>query len=68
MKVEHNILRLKHLLNLFKIQVDDFLVMISIGLKKSITEEEIFSNEIKVSYLKRIDKIFEKGLHYPHKT
>ncbi|MEZ4917814.1 MAG: ImmA/IrrE family metallo-endopeptidase [Saprospiraceae bacterium] len=55
---------MKHLLNLFKIQVDDFLVMISIGLKKSITEEEIFSNEIKVSYLKRIDKIFEKGLHY----
>jgi len=38
--------------------------MISKGLKKQITKEEIFSKEIKVSHLKRIDKVFEKGLHY----
>jgi len=38
--------------------------MISDGLKKPITKEEIFRNEIKVSILKRIDKVFEKGLHF----
>ena len=64
MKVEHNILRLKYLLNLFKISVDDFLIMISEGLTNKITKEDIFSNEIKVNHLKRIDKIFEKGLHF----
>ncbi|MEY8847360.1 ImmA/IrrE family metallo-endopeptidase [Psychroserpens sp. XS_ASV72] len=42
----------------------EFLEKISDGLKKPITKEDVFGNEIKVSYLKRIDKIFEKGLHY----
>lgn len=27
-------------------------------------EEEIFSNEIRISHLKKIDKIFNKGLNY----
>jgi Zn-dependent peptidase ImmA (M78 family) len=44
--------------------VDELLVLISNGLKNPITKEEIFSNEIEVSHLKRIDKIFNKGLHY----
>lgn len=43
---------------------DELLALISEGLKKPITQEEIFSREIKVSLLKRIDKIFNKGLHY----
>lgn len=51
-------------MNLFKISIDDFLVMISQGLKNKITKDDIFSKEIKISHLKRIDKIFEKGLHY----
>lgn len=38
--------------------------MISDGLTKPITKENIFSDEIKISHLKRIDKVFEKGLHY----
>ncbi|GJM33630.1 MAG: hypothetical protein DHS20C18_26310 [Saprospiraceae bacterium] len=38
--------------------------MISKGLKNPLTKEDIFSDEIKLSHLKRIDKIFEKGLHY----
>jgi len=38
--------------------------MISDGLTKSITKENIFSDEIKISHLKRIDKVFEKGLPY----
>ena len=38
--------------------------MISEGLKKPITQNEIFSKEINLSHLKRIDKIFKKGLHF----
>jgi len=38
--------------------------MISVGLKKPITKDEIFSDEINLSFLKRIDKIFNKGLHF----
>ncbi|WP_289041980.1 ImmA/IrrE family metallo-endopeptidase [uncultured Zobellia sp.] len=44
--------------------VQDFLQKISSGLKNPITKDDVFGKEIQVSYLKRIDKIFEKGLHY----
>lgn len=64
MTVEHNITRLKHLLNLYKISVNDFLGLISQGLKNQIQVSDIFSDNIKVSHLKRIDKVFKKGLHY----
>ncbi len=64
MKVEQNILRLRQLLDMYRLSVQELLLLISAGLKKPITEQEVFSNEIKVSYLKRIDKIFDKGLHY----
>lgn len=64
MTVEHNISRLKHLLNLYKISVEDLLDLISQGLKNKIQISDIFSENIKVSHLKRIDKVFKKGLHY----
>lgn len=64
MKIEQNISRLKYLLSLFKITVDEFLLMISDGLKTPITKDELFANEINISYLKRIDKVFNKGIHY----
>ena len=64
MKVEHNISRIKHLLEMYRMDVQEFLQRISEGLKTPITKDDIFSEQIKVSYLKRIDKIFEKGLHY----
>ena len=64
MKVSQNILRLKHLLNLYKFSLDDFLSLISKGLKNPIQAEDIISEEIKLSHLKRIDKVFNKGLHY----
>jgi Zn-dependent peptidase ImmA (M78 family) len=32
--------------------------------KNPIVEKDVFSNEIKVSHLKKIDKLFDKGLHY----
>ncbi len=64
MKVEHNISRLKHLLNLYGISVNELSEKISKGLKNPLTEKDIFSSEIKVSHLKRIDSFFNKGLHY----
>ncbi len=64
MKVEHNISRLKQLLGMYRMTVQDFLELISNGLKKTISKEDVFSNEIELSHLKRIDKVFEKGLHY----
>lgn len=62
--VEINIARLYHLLKLFRLTKDEFLVSISEGLKNQITEKEIFKNEIKISHLKKIDKIFNKGINY----
>lgn len=64
MKIEQNILRLNYLLSLYKMTVEDLLPLISIGLKKPITKENIISKEIELGYLKRIDKFFNKGLHY----
>ncbi len=64
MRIEQNISRLKYLLTLYKMTVDELLVIINEGLKKPITQKEIFVNEIEISHLKRIDKIFNKGLHF----
>lgn len=64
MKINQNISRLKHLLNLYKFSLDDFLVLISKGLKNQITADDILVEEVKLSHLKRIDKVFNKGLHY----
>ena len=64
MKVEQNIKRLKYLLSLFSMTIDDLLILISDGLKNPILEEEILSDNIKLSHLKRIDKVFNKGLHF----
>lgn len=44
--------------------VEDLLLAVSEGLKNPLTKADILSNEINVSHLKRIDKVFNKGLHY----
>lgn len=49
---------------MYRLTVHDFLALISKGLKKQITEDEVFAKEIKIAHLKRIDNLFEKGLHY----
>ena len=49
---------------MYKLTVDDLLLSISEGLKTPLTKIDILSDEINVSYLKRIDKVFNKGLHY----
>lgn len=64
MKITFNKNRLDYLLSLYKLTQDDLLSMINEGLKKSITLEDISSSKIEVNHLKRIDKIFNKGLYY----
>ncbi len=64
MKVEQNIERLKYLLSLLKMSVEELLSIISVGLKTPITKEQIFTTNIELAHLKRIDKIFNKGIHY----
>lgn len=49
---------------MYRMDVQEFLQKISEGLKNPITKEDVFGKEIQLSYLKRIDKLFEKGLHY----
>jgi hypothetical protein len=49
---------------MYRLSEQDLVDSISIGLKSPISKDEIFSNEIKLNHLKRIDKIFDKGLHY----
>lgn len=49
---------------MYKLSINEFLELISQKLSNALTKEDIFSDEIKVSHLKRIDKLFGKGIHY----
>lgn len=62
--VEHNILRLEQLLKMYRMSEQELMLRINEGLKREIVRQDIFSANIKISHLKRIDKIFEKGLQY----
>ena len=64
MKIEQNISRLKYLLSLYKLTEEQLLLLLNTGVKKSISRDDVFSKNIKVSNLKKIDKVFNKGLHY----
>jgi len=64
LKVEQNISRIKYLLALYKMSVDELLVLVSEGLKTPLTSLDVLSQDVKVSTLKRIDKIFNKGLNF----
>jgi len=64
LKIEQNISRLEYLLTLYKMTAEDLLLVVSQGLKQPLTKDDILSDEIKISHLKRIDKVFNKGLHY----
>jgi Zn-dependent peptidase ImmA (M78 family) len=59
-----NIERLNHLLKLYRLSKEDILLHINEGLKKRLTLSDIFKSEIKISILKKIDSIFNKGLNY----
>lgn len=64
MVVEYNISRLDYLLKLYRLSIDDLLKIISEGLVNPIIKNDIYSKEIKLSYLKKIDKVFNKGLEF----
>ena len=49
---------------MYKMTVEELLLLISEGLKNPLTKDDILSTEISVSHLKRIDKVFNKGIHY----
>lgn len=56
--------RITYLLSLFKMTVEEFLCAVNKGLKKPFTWESIYRDEIPLNILKRVDKVFEKGLFY----
>ncbi len=62
--VNINIERLNHLLKLYRLSKEDVLLNINEILKRQFTEADIFKSEIKISILKKIDLIFNKGLNY----
>lgn len=64
MNVEQNPLRLKHLLALYRMSEGELLALLNEGRKRLLAEADIFSSSIHLAHLKRIDRIFQKGLHY----
>lgn len=63
-KIEINKERINYLLTLYKMSVDELLSLLNEGKKKLIRDEDIKSDRIDFSLLKRIDKIFDKGLSF----
>ena len=64
MKIEYNKYRVTYLLSLFKMTEAELLSSINKDLKIPITWEDIDQDEIELNHLKRIDKVFNKGLLY----
>lgn len=60
----YNIARIQHLISLYRLEKEEFLDLVSEGLKNKLQWEDIFKEEIQINHLKRIDKIFSKGLSY----
>lgn len=51
-------------MSLYKLTSDEILELAGQGLKAPLSKEDVFSSEIDLNILKRIDKIFNKGLLY----
>ncbi len=64
MKIEHNISRIKYLMKLYRLSMEEFLIRISEGLKNPLTEQDVFGSEIKFAHLKRVDRVFDKGVEF----
>ncbi len=60
----YNFARIEQLIRQFRLEKDEFLDLVSEGLKTKLSWEDIFQEEIQLNHLKRIDKIFSKGLSY----
>lgn len=61
---QYNIARINKLIQQYKLEKEEFIGLISEGLKNPLTWEDVFEEEIQINYLKRIDKVFKKGLAY----
>lgn len=48
----------------YRMTEDELVVLASSGLKKPLAYEQLFADEIELNHLKRIDKVFGKGLQY----
>lgn len=59
-----NINRLNHLLKLYKLSKRELFSSLNQGKKKELSEIDVFGNQIRISALKRIDELFNKGLSY----
>ena len=64
MNLEHNINRIKYLLHLYQMKEEELLEILNESRTQLIKKEDLFSNEIKLSLLKKIDKIFNKGISF----
>lgn len=62
--IPYNIARIEQLIRQFRLEKEEFLALVSEGLKNKLGWEDIFKPEIQINHLKRIDKIFSKGLSY----
>jgi Zn-dependent peptidase ImmA (M78 family) len=62
--VNLNINRLNHLLALFRVTKEELLSKLNEDVKRKLEEKDVFSESIKLSLLKKIDKVFNKGLEY----
>lgn len=60
----YNIARIEQLIRQFRLEREAFLALVNEGLKNKLNWEDIFKEEIQINHLKRIDKIFNKGLTY----
>lgn len=64
MKVEHNISRLNYLLQLYRITESELIERASEGLKIPLCRKDIYAHQINLNHLKRIDKVFNKGIAF----
>jgi len=60
----YNIARIEQLVSQYRLDKEEFLDLVNEGLKMKLEWEDIFKPEIQINHLKRIDKIFSKGLSY----
>lgn len=61
---QHNPDRIRFQLERFRLTVSEFLRRISEKLSNPIEEKDVFGEEIKANHLKRVDKLFKKGINY----
>ena len=64
MEVEQNISRLKYLLSSYQMTEDELMDIINENLKRPFSKDDVFSSPVDLRILKKIDKIFNKGIHF----